>query len=196
MRIDQQCGIGQATYPRSQRIGGVKLPDFSEYEHLTKTEPAMSEDKYREAIIEQAKKDFAAGKFQTDSAGFRSLEKSYASVVSPDRKGILTSGLTAVYRNVKLAPDPVSLIELLLGDGSIKYDMSGKELTYAEFYDSNGNMVASYDRDKWQSFYTPDEIARKVEMATIYNKAWGDAKRAAQAPQAGNSSENSLDEMV
>ncbi len=179
MRIDQQYGIGYSQYPRNQRIGGVKLPDFNAYEHLTKSEPAMSEDKYHEAIIEQAKKDFAAGKFQSDSAGFRSLEKSYTSVVSPDRKGIITNGLTAVYKNVRLAPDPVSLIELLLGEGSVKHDKSGKELTYAEFYDSEGNMVASYDRGKWQSCLTPDEAARKIEMATIYNKAWGDAKRAA-----------------
>ncbi len=194
MNIRQTGGVAQQSqYARTQSIGGVALPNFSGNEHLTKSKPAMSEERYREAIVEQAKKDFAAGKFQYGSEEFKSLEKSFTSVVSPDRKGIITNGLKAIYKNAKPAPDPVNLLELLLGDGSVKYSKSGKDLTYAEFYDSEGNMVATYSQGQWQSFDTPAENARKVEMASIYNKAWGDEKRAANKPPAESPAAGSFD---
>ena len=48
---------------------------------------------------EQAYEDFAKGQFQNKSEGFNRLMKNYTSEVSPDRKGIITSGLKAVSGN-------------------------------------------------------------------------------------------------
>ena len=79
----------------------------------------MSEDKYEEAIIEQAKKDQSEGKFQSDSAGFRNLVKSYVSVASPNRKGIITDGLTAIFKNNIPRPKTLDIISLMFGE--VKY---------------------------------------------------------------------------
>ncbi|MDR2022489.1 MAG: hypothetical protein LBQ71_04415 [Hungatella sp.] len=80
------------------KIGNVQLPDYTDFHFNTQKSPAMNDDKYKEAIVEQAKKDQAAGKFQSESSGFRNLVKSYVSVSSPDRKGIITESLTAVFK--------------------------------------------------------------------------------------------------
>lgn len=66
----------------SRKVGNIPAPNYNDFDFSTKKAPAMSNEKYREAIIEQAKKDQSAGKFQSDSAGFRSLVKSYVSAVS------------------------------------------------------------------------------------------------------------------
>lgn len=42
-------------------INGFPWPDFSKFDHCTQTAPSMSDEEYREAIIEQAKKDAAKG---------------------------------------------------------------------------------------------------------------------------------------
>ena len=100
---------------RTGKIGKVILPNYNEFNFNTKKAPAMSDEKYREAIIEQAKKDQSKGKFQSESAGFRSLVKSYVSAVSPDRQNIIKEGLTAVYKNNKPQPKSLNLIEHLMG---------------------------------------------------------------------------------
>ncbi len=86
------------SFPVHKKRGSVPSPDYTDFHFNTKTAPAMSDEKYKTAIIEQAKKDQAAGKFQSDSAGFRNLVKSYVSAVSPDRKSIISQGLRAIYK--------------------------------------------------------------------------------------------------
>ncbi len=41
-------------------------PDYTDFYFNTQKAPAMSDEKYRDAIIEQAQKDHSAGKFQSD----------------------------------------------------------------------------------------------------------------------------------
>lgn len=68
----------------------IQQPDFIRFDCCTKTAPAMSEEKYREAIVKQAQMDAAAGKFGDEySKGYRNLKKSFVSVSSPDRKSII-----------------------------------------------------------------------------------------------------------
>ena len=77
MRIENYNTFAQSRlFSGTGKIGNVQLPDLNDFHFNTKQSPAMSEDKYEEAIIEQAKKDQSEGKFQSDSAGFRNLVKS------------------------------------------------------------------------------------------------------------------------
>ncbi|MEA4894188.1 MAG: hypothetical protein VB064_02890 [Oscillospiraceae bacterium] len=85
------------------------MPDYSDFHFNTNKHPDMSDKKYREAIIEQAQKDQSAGKFQSESVGFRSLVKSYVSIVSPDRKNIIKQGLTAIFETNMPQPKTISL---------------------------------------------------------------------------------------
>jgi hypothetical protein len=176
MRIENYNAFSQSRQLSSSRkIGNVPLPDYSDFHFNTKKVPAMSDEKYREAIIEQAKKDQSAGKFQSESAGFRSLVKSYVSAVSPDRKNIIKEGLTAIYKDNKPQPKTLNLIDYLFGN--VKYCKEATDVSYAEFYNSNGEMVASYSNGAWISYGTKEENARESELWGIYNEAWNNAAK-------------------
>lgn len=47
---------------------------------------------------------------------------------------------------------------------------------YIEFYDKNGEMVATYSNMGWKMYTTKAEAARQTKMCMIYNAAWRDAK--------------------
>ena len=64
--------------------------------------------------------------------------KSYVSVASPNRKGIITDGLTAIFKNNIPRPKTLDIISLMFGE--VKYQKETKNLSYAEFYDGNGEM--------------------------------------------------------
>ena len=103
--------------------------------------------------------------------------KSYTSEVSPDRKGIITSGLKTVSRNGQNVLKPIDLVATLL-EGEVKYQkLPSGNSEYIEFYDKNCEMVATYSNNGWTMFTTKAEAARQTEMCMIYNAAWGNAKR-------------------
>ncbi len=179
MHIENYNAFSQSRQLSSSRkIGNVSLPDYSDFHFNTKKSPAMSDEKYKEAILEQAKKDQAAGKFQSDSTGFRSLVKSYVSAVSPDRKNIIKEGLTAIFKNNKPQPKTLNLLDYLFG--IVKYSKEATDVSYAEFYDSNGEMIASYSNGRWISYGTKAENARESELWGIYNEAWNNAAKTSQ----------------
>nr|WP_319489236.1 hypothetical protein [uncultured Caproiciproducens sp.] len=179
MRVENYDAFAQGSLlSGTGKIGNVLSPNYSDFNFNTKKAPAMSDEKYRETIIEQAKKDQSAGKFQSESAGFRSLVKSYVSSVSPDRKNIISGGLKAIFKNKNQLPKTLNLIDYLLG--SVKYCKEATDVSYAEFYDSNGEMVASYSNGRWISYGTTAENARESELWGIYNEAWNNAARSSQ----------------
>ena len=102
--------------------------------------------------------------------------KRYTSEISPDRKGIITSGLKAIAKNNQKVPQPIDLIATLL-EGKVQYQKlpSGKS-EYMEFYDKNGEMVATYSNNGWTMYTTNAEAARQTDMCTVYNEAWRTAK--------------------
>ena len=158
-------------------IGGIHLPDFNDKYVFSKKKSGVSDKEYQKQIREQAYKDFAKGQFQNKSEGFNKLMKSYTSEVSPDRKGIITSGLKAVSKNRKNVPKPIDLMATLL-EGKVKYQkLPSGSSDYIEFYDKNGEMVATYSNNGWTMFTTNAEASRQTEMCMIYNEAWGNAKR-------------------
>ena len=101
-------------------IGGIHLPDFNDNYVFSKKKSGTSDEEYRKQIREQAYKDFAKGQFQNKSEGFNRLMKSYTSEVSPDRKGIITSGLKAISTNRKNVIKPIDSVATLL-EGKVKY---------------------------------------------------------------------------
>lgn len=178
MHIENYNTVQSRLLSGTGKTGNVPLPNYTDFNFNTKKAPAMSDEKYKESIIEQAKKDQSDGKFQSESAGFRSLVKSYVSAVSPDRKNIITKGLTAIFKNNKPQPKTLTILDYLFG--SVKYSKEATDMSYAEFYDSNGEMVASYSNGRWISYGTKAENARESELWGIYNEAWNNAARASQ----------------
>lgn len=156
-------------------IGGIHLPDFNDKYVFSKKKSGISDEEYKRQIKEQAYKDFKNGKFQNKSEEFNSLMKKYTSEVSPDRKGIITSGLKAVSKNQQVLT-PIDAIAALI-DGEVRYQKlpSGKS-EYIEFYDKSGEMVATYSNNGWTMYTTKAEAARQSEMCMIYNEAWRNAK--------------------
>ena len=158
-------------------IGGIHLPDFNDKYVYTRKKSGISDSEYRRQIMEQAYKDYEKGQFQNKSEDFNRLMKQYVSEISPDRKGIITSGLKAVSRNRQDVIKPIDFIATLL-EGEVKYQKlpSGKS-EYIEFYHKNGEMVATYSNNGWTMYPTKAEVARQTEMCMIYNEAWGNAKK-------------------
>ena len=158
-------------------ISGIHLPDFNDKYVYTRKKSGISDSEYRRQIMEQAYKDYEKGQFQNKSEDFNRLMKQYVSEISPDRKGIITSGLKAVSRNRQDVIKPIDFIATLL-EGEVKYQKlpSGKS-EYIEFYDKNGEMVATYSNNGWTMYPTKAEVARQTEMCMIYNEAWGNAKK-------------------
>ena len=165
------------TGKRWTTIGGIHLPDFNDKYVFSKSKSGISDEEYRKQIREQAYEDFAKGQFQNKSEGFNRLMKSYTSEVSPDRKGIITSGLKAVSKNRQNVLKPIDFVATLL-EGKVKYQkLPSGNSDYIEFYDKNGEMVATYSNNGWTMYTTNAEASRQTEMCMIYNEAWGNAKR-------------------
>ena len=89
----------------------------------------------------------------------------------------ITSGLKAVSRNRHNVLKPIDFVATLL-EGKVKYQkLPSGNSEYIEFYDKNGEMVATYSNNGWTMYTTNAEAARQTEMCMIYNEAWGNAKR-------------------
>lgn len=158
-------------------IGGIHLPDFEDIYVYSRKQSGISDEEYKRQIVEQAYKDYQKGNFQNTSNAFNRLMKQYVSQVSPNRKGIITSGLNAISRNKQKILKPIDTILTLL-EGEVNYQQLpfGKS-EYIEFYNDNGEMVATYSNNGWTMYTTNAEAARQTEMCTIYNEAWRNAKR-------------------
>ena len=169
--------LQQRYFSGTGSIGGIHLPDFNDKYVYTQKKSGTNDSEYRRQIMEQAYKDYEKGQFQNKSEDFNRLMKQYVSEISPDRKGIITSGLKAISRNRQDVLKPIDFIATLL-EGEVKYQKlpSGKS-EYIEFYDKNGEMVATYSNSGWTMYPTKAEAARQTQMCMIYNEAWGNAKR-------------------
>ena len=178
MRVSSSNGSLQNRYfSGTGSIVGIHLPDFNDKYVFSKKKSGVSDEEYRKKIREQAYEDFAKGQFQNKSEGFNRLMKSYTSEVSPDRKGIITSGLKAVSGNRQTVIKPIDFVATLL-EGKVKYQkLPSGNSDYIEFYDKNGEMVATYSNNGWTMYTTNAEASRQTEMCMIYNEAWGNAKR-------------------
>lgn len=184
--------LQQRKFSVTNSIGGIHLPDFNDKYVFSKKKSNTSNAEYKKQITEQAYEDFKNGQFQNKSEGFNKLMKKYTSEVSPDRKGIITSGLKAVSRNKQSGLKPIDLLATIL-EGKVKYQrMPSGQTDYIEFYDKNGEMVATYSNNGWTMYTTNAEAARQTEMCMIYNEAWGNAKRGIPLTDSGSVNSDSL----
>ncbi len=192
MQVNSSKGsLQQRVFSGTGSIGGINVPDFNDKYVFSKKKSGISDEEYRKQIVEQAYKDFEKGTFQNKSEGFNRLMKNYTSEVSPDRKGIITAGLKAVSRNRQNVLKPIDFVATLL-EGKVKYQkLPSNNSEYIEFYDKNGEMVATYSNNGWTMYTTNAEAVRQTEMCMIYNEAWGNAKRG--LPIAGGQSVNEED---
>lgn len=176
MRIENNSNVFISTtnIVDKKMIGTIPLPDFTGFHFNTKSTEIIPS----EAIVALAQKDHAAGQFHSQSAEYLSLRKRHLSSVSPDRKAIITEGLTVISQ--KPLKKPLQLWELLYGKVSYEHEPQQK-VTFAKFYDSNGDLIATYSStgQPWDFFPTHAEKARSNEFLTIYNNAWSEAERAA-----------------
>lgn len=184
--------LQQQKFSGTNSIGGIHLPDFNDKYVFSKKKSNTSNAEYKKQIAEQAYEDFKNGQFQNKSEGFNKLMKKYTSEVSPDRKGIITSGLKAVSRNKQSGLKPIDLLATIL-EGKVKYQrMPSGQTDYIEFYDKNGEMVATYSNNGQTMYTTNAEAARQTEMCMIYNEAWGNAKRGIPLTDSGSVNSDSL----
>ena len=184
--------LQQQKFSGTNSIGGIHLPDFNDKYVFSKKKSNTSNAEYKKQIAEQAYEDFKNGQFQNKSEGFNKLMKKYTSEVSPDRKGIITSGLKAVSRNKQSGLKPIDLLATIL-EGKVKYQrMPSGQTDYIEFYDKNGEKVATYSNNGWTMYTTNAEAARQTEMCMIYNEAWGNAKRGIPLTDSGSVNSDSL----
>ena len=132
MQVNSSKGsLQQRVFSGTGSIGGINVPDFNDKYVFSKKKSGISDEEYRKQIVEQAYKDFEKGTFQNKSEGFNRLMKNYTSEVSPDRKGIITSGLKAVSRNRQNVLKPIDFVATLL-EGKVKFQKlpSDNSVTY------------------------------------------------------------------
>ena len=81
---------------RGQQAANYPLTGLRSYKNLpSKTKPIMSDKDFITTAIEQAKKDFAQGVYQ--SAEYWSLEAAYTNVVAPDRVGAINNQFYSLF---------------------------------------------------------------------------------------------------
>ncbi len=131
----------------------IPEPDFSSFDCSTKTDPAMSEEAYKEAIVKQANEDVANGVCGGESSGYRRLLKSFVSVVSPDRRGIIAKS----FKSLRIP----------------------EKSNYLEIKDSNNHVIAHYSKHNgWTMIGTDIELSRSRDFSAIYMSTWSDAYKA------------------
>jgi hypothetical protein len=172
----------------------VSLPPYM----LSRTEPKMSDEEFEQRIREMAKRDHAAGRFQsTDSnSDFHVLERSFVSVVSPDREGMINNALPAIMRSIK-AHERMSnipaynsyeemIMHLLFGiEPPPSSNFNEGSILLFELKDEDGNVLARLFTSGWERVTTPAENARSAEFIAIYNEAWRSARFAQKAEKHG-----------
>ena len=139
-------GLNKEQIDKLRFKAAIPSPDYTN-DFLTKTPPAMSEEEYTEAIKQMAIKDAKAGKwYSTDTKIFK---RDYVSVVSPDRRAIISKGIRQLSAKNK---------------GTV---------LFASFKDADGNVVGNYNSEGgWYYTGTQQELARGVNFATIYREAY------------------------
>ncbi|MCL2048283.1 MAG: hypothetical protein FWG87_06100 [Defluviitaleaceae bacterium] len=171
----------------------VKLPSFM----LSKSEPLMSDEEYKEKAIEMARQHAREGRIYSPDidSDFNTLRSSYISVASPDRQGIINKAMPKVMSDLKKKAEESDMfqrfMEILfkletnrtphMGAEQVLEmphtpENMGQALHIADFKDGQGNVIAQLTTNGWIAFPTDAETARRKELQAIYNDAWRAAK--------------------
>jgi hypothetical protein len=153
---------------------------------LSRTELKMSDEEFEKKIIELAKRNQAKGIFQSNASNreFHDLERSFVSVVSPDREGMINKALPTILGKIREYANKTPnasyeemIMYLLFGIEPPSSGLnSGQNITLYELKDADGNLLARLSTCGWEIHSTPAENARSAEFVAIYNKAWRTAE--------------------
>ena len=139
---------------KSDPYSNLQPPDYSTLNVYSRIKPPMSDEKFEESIIAQAKKDAKAGQFQKTSE-FRSLLKTYVQVASPDRKALIP-------RNIQR--------------WRTEYQLNG--VVNNNILDEHGVVIGLHTQDHgWSFSFTSAENNRFVSFYAIYNNAYNAATK-------------------
>ncbi|MCL1845294.1 MAG: hypothetical protein FWF77_05270 [Defluviitaleaceae bacterium] len=186
MLINGVSSVGLGTGANRTVQPRVNLPAFI----LSRSEPKMSDEEFEQRIAEIAKRDHAAGRrrSQDPNSEIRVLERSFISVVSPDREGIINNALPSAMSTIMNRArtwNEFSYEEMVwkLMFGDVPFSASsnhGQQRLLYEFKDSSGNVIAELTTGGWTMRSTPAENARAAEFISIYNEAWDAADHEAR----------------
>lgn len=135
----------------------MRLPAYSRETQMypdtlffTKSEPAMTDDEFKQAVIALAKEEKEKGIPWGTSAALRELKEQYVSVVSPDRHGISANSDFMIPSNAN------HFLAKIVDD-------------------KTGESVGEYEGGKgWIISYTKAERSRMDEIGMLYyNAYWG-----------------------
>ena len=132
----------------------------------------QAEEKFKEAIIAQAKKDFENGKFGGhNNSSYMVLKNSFVSVVSPDRKG-------SIAQMIRQIPA-----------------LQRGKVSYLEIKDAKGNLTSTYSpHNGWHAIGTKEEQRRESAFDAIYTETWRALK--AEAQQQVKPTSSSIDTFI
>ena len=183
MLVNRFSSVGYSQSVSKTTQSRVNLPPNI----LSKTSPKMSDEEFESKIWQMAKYDYYAGRFQSNDANsdFFALERSYISVVSPNREEMINNALPSIlnkirdYMNTSTTKEFNSYEEMIMAllfgiepmsSTTLNLGQGGKPLY--DVKDGNNNTVATLTTRGWEVSYTPAESARSKEFLEIYNKAW------------------------
>jgi hypothetical protein len=150
---------------------------------------STSDDDYRTAIENMAKRHFAAGYNLSQayhSSELQNLMNSYSSVSSPDRRGIINntlSGLSGKLQSMmpRFSMNRFCILDMLMQKSNLFPNNRNMGNNFINFTDSAGNIIAMYSQLPnggmgWSHVPTKGEIARGNEFARLYNEAFQNAQ--------------------
>jgi len=189
------------------KVGSIRLPDFRKStEMYTRTIPLRSDEEIKEDIARIAREDAKKGQCNNQTKEWFDLKKEFISSASPDRESVVTNSTkqmfaTANSHKSKSDDHRITLLELLMdkemsnkksvvnvNNATCKACFEDGKLTHAEYFGSNGEMIAMYDPNSgWDGVLTKEEVARQREFSSTYNEAWQSANAEMKAQNASRS---------
>jgi hypothetical protein len=133
----------------------------------------MSDDEFREAIKEQARRDFEEGRFQTGTE-FDTLKDDFVSVASPDRRSVITSAFTTHGRLFN---------KLRLIDQPFNQPRQQTPIHFSHVFERSHRHISSIQLTNygWDFTKTQAEGQRGLDFRLLYNEAWYAIRNEARA---------------
>lgn len=156
---------------------------------LSYKKPSYTDNELSQKIKDKAREDFLKGEWKKDK-DFLKLRYEFISSVSPNRNRIISDGI----KKMSFDKNPIHLIDFveLLLNGKVIYTKNNNVVTYAEFYDDNGELVAKFSNGILKQCMTDAENKRAMEFDWIYALAYRDIGR----EQKSNISNSNFDRSV
>lgn len=173
------------------RTGSMKMPEKiksgeTDLTHSIRGNGGSLSESYIQQIREQAKKDFAEGKYMTED--YNNMQKSYlAKNVSPNRAAAI-SQVSSFMNTITRASTQGSILDLF-GMPYTANVHKGLTRTTAAIYNEYGEMIAGYHSDNgyWQSVPTKAEEQCWMAANQAYATAWDEQKALAAEGGTGSS---------